>query len=196
MKLTPIVKWIFIANIIAFALISFLNAEDIFMKFGLFSVLSENFELHQFVSHMFLHGGILHIMMNMFLFITFGPICEQYLGGTKFLLFYLVAGLVAATTFMAINPHTDGPMVGASGAVFGVFFLYSIMNLNSDLYLFFIPIPIKAKYIAFGMLAWEIFAGIALPEDHTAHFAHVGGAVVGILMGLNIRRFYHIKKLK
>lgn len=186
MKLTPVVKSIFIANIIVFALTFLLNVEDIFMKFGLFSVLSENFEPHQFVSHMFLHGGMLHIMMNMFLFITFGPICEKYLGSVKFLIFYLVAGLVAATTFMAINPHTDGPMVGASGAVFGVFFLYSMMNLNTDLYLFFI-LRMKAKHIAVAMLAWEIFAGITQPEDHTAHFAHVGGALTGILMGLSIR---------
>jgi len=189
MKLTPVVKGIFIANIIAFALSLFLNDDNIFMKFGLFSVLSPNFQIYQFISHMFLQGGILHIMMNMFLFITFGPICEKRLGGVKFLFFYLITGLVAATTFMVINPYTDGPMIGASGAVFGVFFLYTMMNLNSDLYLFFMPFPIKAKYIAFGMLAWEIFAGIVPSQDNVAHFAHVGGAVMGILMGLNIKKF-------
>tara|TARA_B110000285_G_C14871059_1_gene489219 strand:- start:30 stop:776 length:747 start_codon:yes stop_codon:yes gene_type:complete len=75
------------------------------------------------------------------------------------------------------------PMLGASGAVFGLLAAYGYLFPNTELYLMFIPVPIKAKYFVMGYAAIELFSGIAnSPGDNVAHFAHLGGALVGIVM--------------
>lgn len=78
-------------------------------------------------------------------------------------------------------------LVGASGALFGVMAAFMIMFPNTELYMMFIPIPIKAKYLIGGYLAFEVYNSLNNPNDHIAHLAHVGGAIVGITLVL-IRR--------
>lgn len=79
-------------------------------------------------------------------------------------------------------------MVGASGALFGVLGAFAILFPNTDLYLYFIPIPIKAKYLIGGYIAYEVYNSINMPADSVAHLAHVGGAIVGIAMVLIQRK--------
>jgi membrane associated rhomboid family serine protease len=75
------------------------------------------------------------------------------------------------------------PVIGASGAVFGLLAAYGYLFPNTELYLMFIPVPIKAKYFVMGYAAIELYSGIANnPGDNVAHFAHLGGALVGIVM--------------
>ena len=75
------------------------------------------------------------------------------------------------------------PMLGASGAVFGLLAAFGYLFPNTELYLMFIPVPIKAKYFVMGYAAIELFSGISnMPNDNVAHFAHLGGALVGIIM--------------
>ena len=77
------------------------------------------------------------------------------------------------------------PMLGASGAVFGLLAAFGYLFPNTELYLMFIPVPIKAKYFVMGYAAIELFSGISnSPNDNVAHFAHLGGALVGIVMVL------------
>jgi len=75
------------------------------------------------------------------------------------------------------------PVIGASGAVFGLLAAYGYLFPNTELYLMFIPVPVKAKYFVIGYAAIELFSGISNnPNDNVAHFAHLGGALVGIVM--------------
>jgi membrane associated rhomboid family serine protease len=77
------------------------------------------------------------------------------------------------------------PVIGASGAVFGLLAAFGYLFPNTELYLMFIPVPIKAKYFVIGYAAIELYSGIANnPGDNVAHFAHLGGALVGIIMVL------------
>ena len=84
-----------------------------------------------------------------------------------------------------LNSLLNTPMLGASGAVFGLLAAYGFLFPNTELYLMFIPVPIKAKYFVMGYAAIELFSGISnSPNDNVAHFAHLGGALVGIVMVL------------
>jgi membrane associated rhomboid family serine protease len=180
-KIPTITKNILIINAIAFLATSVLDKDWIISTFGLYSVYSPNFHYVQFLTHMFLHGGFFHIFLNMIVFMSFAPYCELKLGPKKFLAFYLISGFIGAMLNM-ITVSPDGLLIGASGAVFGVLFLYVLNNLEENLYLYLI-FPMKAKYVALIILFWEIYAGF-FQNDNIAHFAHIGGAFVGITYGL------------
>ena len=82
-----------------------------------------------------------------------------------------------------LEGKTNTPMLGASGAVFGLLAAYGYLFPNTELYLMFIPVPVKAKYFVIGYAAIELFSGISNnPNDNVAHFAHLGGALVGIVL--------------
>ena len=85
--------------------------------------------------------------------------------------------------------YTFSSMAGASGALFGVMAAFAILFPNTELFLFFIPFPIKAKYLIGGYILFEIYNSIYQPNDHIAHLAHVGGAIVGTAFVLYWRRF-------
>lgn len=85
--------------------------------------------------------------------------------------------------------YSFSSMAGASGALFGVMAAFAILFPNTELYLFFIPFPIKAKYLIGGYILFEIYNSIYQPDDHIAHLAHVGGAIVGTAFVLYWRRF-------
>lgn len=83
------------------------------------------------------------------------------------------------TLYTIINSNT----IGASGAVFGILLAFGMMFPNSELYMMFIPIPIKAKYFVIGYGAVELYMGFANnPSDRVAHFAHLGGMIFGLLL--------------
>lgn len=93
------------------------------------------------------------------------------------------------------NASLNGKMLGASGAVFGVLAAFGYLFPNTELMLLFPPIPIKAKFLIIGYIGLELFLGFTNnPEDHVAHFAHLGGALIGILLVLfwqkDKRNFY------
>jgi len=88
-------------------------------------------------------------------------------------------------TLSSLNGLMNTPVVGASGAVFGLLAAFGYLFPNTELYLMFIPVPIKAKYFVLGYAAIELFSGISNnPNDNVAHFAHLGGALVGIIIVL------------
>ncbi len=83
----------------------------------------------------------------------------------------------------AMNSQFDGPMVGASGAVFGVLFAFGYLFPNTELMLIFPPIPIKAKWIVTGYALLELYAAWQnAPDDNVAHFAHIGGMLVAFII--------------
>lgn len=133
----------------------------------------------QLVSYMFLHADFWHIFYNMFALWIFGQSLEQLWGTKRFLIYYFLTGIGAGLIHMFI---TGASAIGASGAVYGILLGFGMMFPNRYILLLIPPIPIKAKYFVtfYGVL--ELYSGLARPESGVAHFAHLGGIVVGFIL--------------
>ncbi len=230
-RITEAIKHLLIINILFFVATN-IYGEQMYQWFSLWFPKNENFGIWQIVTHMFMHGGFMHIAFNMYALYAFGTPLERMWGRNKFLFFYFSAGLGAALLHTGVNYfyfqegmnalvnsgisestvmdivskgqyntewyniagkstidnflsayHT--PAVGASGAIYGVLVAFGMSYPNSELFLIFLPVPIKAKYFIPVLIALDLFSGITgygIFGQGIAHFAHVGGALVGFLM--------------
>lgn len=144
-----------------------------------------NFMPHQLITYMFLHEDFFHLFFNMFAVFMFGRTLETIWGPKKFLLYYMLTGIGAGLTQLLVTYLTGSiaPTVGASGAVFGVLVAFGMLFPDSKLFIIPFPFPIKAKWFVIGYGAFELFNGLSNnPNDNIAHFAHLGGLVVGFLI--------------
>lgn len=179
-KIPPVVLNLIIINVIVFIAQNVLDSTlNLTMRFALYPYNSGYFEPYQLVTHMFLHGGIFHILFNMWALWLFGSVLEKIWGPKKFLIFYLVCGLAAglAETFLV----SGGPAIGASGAVMGLLGAFAYTFPNTQFYMIPFPFPIKAKYMAAIFAAFDLFGGVA-GGDNVAHFAHLGGLAMGLIL--------------
>jgi membrane associated rhomboid family serine protease len=147
-----------------------------------------------FLTSMFLHGGWMHIIGNMWFLWIFGDNVEDVLGHTKYLFFYLVCGLLAAMTQVFFNADSRVPMVGASGAIAGVMGAYLIKFPHSRIvtfvlvFFFFTTIEVPAVLMLLYWFFIQLFNGVGqigyshLSQGGTAFFAHVGGFVAGMIL--------------
>lgn len=182
---------------------------------ALHEVRSPLFKPHQLITYLFLHGGFMHIFGNMFALWMFGAKLENSWGPKRFLMFYMVCGIAAGILHLAtlyleyqkywdnfafLDPESQENLirsftVGASGAVFGVLAAFGYLFPNSLIYVYAV-IPIKAKWFVGLYAAGELYLAIQNSAgDTVAHWAHLGGALVGILMVIywnktNRQRFY------
>jgi len=178
----PAIKHLLIINLLVFlALMTPGLANYVFGLGALWPLGHPNFMPWQFVSYMFLHGGFGHILFNLFALWMFGQSIENLWGTRRFVIYYFVTGVGAALLHMAVTA-ADVPMVGASGAVYGILLAFAMMFPNRPIMLIFLPIPIKAKYFVMIFGALELFNGVANLQTGIAHFAHLGGMVVGYLL--------------
>ena len=219
---TPIVLNLIIINVLVYlaqTLTGGLQGSDTATDlFALHHYKSTYFQPYQVVTHMFMHGGFFHLLFNMFALWMFGTMVERVWGAKKFLIFYFICGLGAAFFQMGSYAFdwwavdhailTDDVMVqyqqrlreqatvGASGAIMGVLAAFGYLFPNTELIIFPIPIPIKAKWAIMGMIALDVFGGVVKVQgDNIAHFAHIGGALIGFLLVLywnktNKKTFY------
>lgn len=146
-----------------------------------------------FFTSMFLHGGWMHVIGNMWYLYIFGDNIEDYLGHFKYLVFYLLAGLIAMATQVAIYPHSDVPTVGASGAIAGVLGAYFLLYPKARVLAWFPPIFLfyLTAWITLGFwFVYQFLAGAASLEvtragrdmGGIAFWAHVGGFIAGVVM--------------
>jgi rhomboid family protein len=190
------------------------NIENVF---ALHAVQSVYFRPHQLVTYMFLHGGLGHIFFNMFALWMFGSTLENFWGSKRFLIFYMACGIGAGLFHLFVlwremaplveslhqysiieqeqllyspsNP-INGATLGASGAVFGCLAAFGYLFPNTPMIILPIPIPIKAKWLVLLYAGMELYLGIQNSAgDNVAHWAHLGGAVVGILLVLYWKRY-------
>lgn len=143
------------------------------------------------ISSMFIHGGFLHIASNMLFLWIFGDNVEELMGSFRFLLFYLLSGLVAAFAQIIIAPSSTIPMVGASGAIAGVLGAYFLKFPRARVkvlivFFFFIQVVAVPAVIVLGIwFLMQIMSGFsslgALDMGGVAWFAHIGGFVAGLI---------------
>jgi len=146
----------------------------------------------QLITYQFLHAGFIHIAFNMLVLLSFGPLVEDVYGVKRFWIYYLMCGVASGVLHSMMVDSGNIPLVGTSGSIWGVLMMFTLLNPNQKLYFFLIPIGIKAKYLIAIMFLFEVFSGFMLHGDGTAHFGHVGGG----LMGLIIFLLYKMKILK
>jgi membrane associated rhomboid family serine protease len=138
---------------------------------------------------MFLHGSVLHLGSNMLFLWIFGNNIEDHLGALRYIVFYLLAGVVATATHIAPQPDSTIPLIGASGAVAGVMGAYLVWFPNKRvLTLFLIIIPLFRHISAKWLLGfWFLSQFFISPQSGVAWLAHVGGFVFGVAVGSVVR---------
>src|SRR4030067_278071 len=178
--LTPAVKWLLIANGSVFVL-QMLGGFEMVMYFGLVPqlIIHKGF-IWQFATYMFLHGGIFHILFNMFALWMFGAEIERYWGTREFVKFYFLCGFGAGVLTFLPSLSSLVPTIGASGAVFGILVAFAMLFPNRYIYLYFF-FPVKAKYMVAFFAVLEFFASFQHTSDGIGHFAHLGGMLIGYL---------------
>jgi len=247
-NIPPVVKNLIIINIL---ILIAMSINEVFMRenFALFYPASPFFKPYQYITHMFMHGGIPHLLFNMYALFLFGSVLERVWGGKKFFIYYMITGLGAAALYTLVNyfifsnidatisafvntpsaelfkqfadaypnyfnqnvhnfihewsitPNDPGyaatalenmvrvyqsniniPVLGASGAVFGLLLGYGMLFPNSVLQLIFPPIAIKAKWLVIIYGGLELVLGLSFPGSKIAHFAHLGGMLFGFIL--------------
>lgn len=240
-NIPPVTKNILILNVLFFVLKYFYNSQgvDLDTVLGAYYVNSPLFQPFQIVTHFFMHGNLMHIFLNMWLFVMLGAFLERLWGPKRFFIFYIVSALGAFALYNVIGVYelyqlkqllseqldiqtinqvikvspditslisnmneylntvppdrinielidkyismSRTPMVGASGAVFGILAAFAILFPNTEFLIYF-TIPVKAKYLVGAYFVWELYQSFsASAGDNVAHLAHVGGAIVGAI---------------
>lgn len=209
-NLPTVTKNLLIINVLCFfgMLVAKRYGIDVENLLGLHFFLASDFNLSQLISYMFMHANFQHIFFNMFAVWMFGRVLEQVWGPRRFLTYYLICGIGAGliqelvqyleyaftlSNYDSVNLGISGgiiPMeeylnmmttVGASGAVYGILLAFGMLFPNSQMFIFPLPFPIKAKYFVIGYAVLELFLGLG-GGDGVAHFAHLGGMLFGLIL--------------
>jgi membrane associated rhomboid family serine protease len=186
----PVIKYLLVSNVAIFFGAQFLSAfsirgegfERVIASFLFLFPLGKGFELWQLVTYMFMHGGLQHLLFNMLALWMFGMQLENDWGSKKFLSYYLLCGVGAGISNLVFGPlfGAAGPTVGASGAIYGVLIAFGMMYPDQPIFIYFL-LPIRARYFVILYIGLELYAGITGTADGIAHFAHLGGAAVGLV---------------
>lgn len=183
-RTTPVVLNLIIINALVFFVQYMFDGpeEMISQKIALFPYNTPYFKPYQLVTFMFAHGGFFHLFFNMFALWMFGTMLERVWGPKRFLIFYLACGLASGFAQLLLE---HAPAVGASGAIMGLFAAFAYLFPNTQLIIFPIPVPVKAKYAVALLAAFDLFGGVyPAAGGNIAHFAHLGGLVMGFILVL------------
>jgi membrane associated rhomboid family serine protease len=181
----PITNALILINVLVYVLTGF-TGPDIVRTFGLWPPGSGGaFHIWQLVTYSFLHGSLLHLAFNMIAIWMFGAALELRWNDLRYLLTYLTSVVVAAMTQIAVSGyflHASGPVIGASGGVFGLLLAYAMYFPNRTVTLVFLPfVRMRARtfVLAYGVV--ELILGVTNTAAGVAHFAHLGGLFGGWL---------------
>ena len=197
--LTPVIKKLIILMAALFFLQGIVSSR-ITLYLGLVPLLVwKKFFLWQLFTYIFLHGGISHILFNLLALWMFGGELESYWGSGKFLRYFLFCGIGAGICTVVFSPYQVIPVVGASGAIYGILLAFGWLFPNRPIYMYFIvPIPAKYFVIIFGLI--ELYLSIEGTGGGVAHLTHLGGLIFGILymayptIRQKLRREYYRRK--
>jgi membrane associated rhomboid family serine protease len=182
--------WIILVNAVVFFICYMSSSVDLFFMrwFSVFPVTWKMtvFQPWRIITYQFLHGGFSHIFFNMLAVYFFGPVLERLWGPKKFLVFYLICGSAGGVLYpilTGIGWMVPAPLIGASGAIFGIISAAAILYPMANVYVLGV-FPIKLMYLALILLAVSIMYTLkpeanAMEGYQTAHFAHLAGMVAG-----------------
>lgn len=188
-KLTPSVKILLIVNVICWLLFNLFFENIVFVNnfvneyLVLWPIGTPIFRPWQLLTYQFLHANFTHLFFNMFMLWMFGTEMERIWGSGKFMFTYLLSGIGAALLHMLMGMFMNDlhPIIGASGSTFGIMIGFIVLNPDRKMMIFPLFIPIRAKWLGIGYIALEVLLGFS-GADGIAHFAHIGGAIVGGLI--------------
>ena len=211
-NIPTLTKNLLIINVLAYAaglaVQRYVDLNDIM---GLHFMLAPDFRVWQLVTYLFMHGGFHHLFFNMFALWMFGCIVENTMGTRRYALYYLACGIgaglfqeaaqlvqfytIAESSIEGFSPsdllavaHANAPAlgtwttVGASGAVYGILLAFGMSYPDERIFIFPLPLPIKAKWIVIGYAAIEVYMAMTASGDDVAHLAHLGGMAVGYML--------------
>jgi len=151
------------------------------------------------VSSMFLHGGWMHLIGNMIYLWIFGNNVEDSMGHLRFVVFYLLTGIIAACAHIAMQPSSTVPTIGASGAVSGILGAYLILHPRAriktllPLGIFLTVVHLPAWFFLIFWIGWQVFSQALVPVDPNAggvaYAAHIGGFIAGVLLITFFRKY-------
>ena len=195
-------------NIIMFVA-TWISEDFMIRTFAMFFPASPLFRPWQILTHMFMHGGFWHLFFNMYSLWMFGSLIERQIGEKKFITFYFLCGLgaaalhtgveyLSATSMLASgnnSAYTEllyTPVLGASGAIYGLLIGFAMIYPDARLTLIFPPITLGVKWWVGIFIAIELFTGITGTAMGIAHFAHLGGALFGFLLMLYWKKSHRL----
>ena len=211
-NIPTVTKNLLIINTLAFLAMLVLRSTSIFGApidlndiCGLHFFMASDFHIYQFVTYLFMHSAVRydHIIFNMFALWMFGCVVERVWGPKKFLFYYISCG-IGAGLFQELAQYVEISMilsqanrtfatvpeywlnglttVGASGSIYAILLAFGMIFPNERMFIFPLPIPIKAKFFVIGYAVIELVSAMASSGDSVAHFAHLGGMFFGFFM--------------
>ena len=178
-SVTPAVKYLLIANTAIFV-ITFLLSQKLIALFGLVPVMVWKGAAWQPITYMFLHGGIGHLLFNMLVLWMFGSALESDWGWKRFLNYYFLCGIGAGMLNTLLTPSSAIPIVGSSGAVYGLLLAFGALYPNQMIYFLGI-FPLRAKYFVIIIGALELMTSFGSSQGGVAHIVHLGGMGFGLV---------------
>jgi membrane associated rhomboid family serine protease len=143
------------------------------------------------VTYLFLHGGWLHLIGNMLFLWVFADNVEDAYGYVGFIIFYLLCGIIGGLLHVFMAPHSQNPLIGASGAVSGVLAAYLVLYPRARVWILLfitVPVPLPAIWVLGGWFLLQVYSlAAAMPGDEVAWWAHMGGFATGIVLTLALR---------
>ncbi len=190
-RVTPAVKWLLIINIGVFLMDSLFfgrllnkDGDNFFLLYGSVfpETLGRTLQIWRLITYQFLHADVMHLLMNMIVLYFFGSMLERHFGSRRFLIFYLVCGMTGGIVYpvlVGIGLLPAAPMVGASGAIFGVIVASAVLYPKTRVLLAFV-IPVSLAVVA------GLFIGISIlnflrGDNAGGECAHLSGALCGFL---------------
>jgi membrane associated rhomboid family serine protease len=177
------VKLLLIINIIVFVLIELSGKRStLFLSFGLVpSMVWSQLKIWQIFTYSFIHGGFFHIFFNMFVLWMFGKDLENQWGTKDFLIYYFVCGMGAGFITALFGINSIIPVVGASGAIYGLLVAYGFTYPNRLVYLYGL-FPLKVKHMVLGLGVIAFFASMSASQSNISHITHISGMIIGLIM--------------
>ena len=179
--MTRTVKLLIIINVVLFILMHLLPQAPWLALFGLVpSYVFAKFRLWQLATYMFLHLGLWHLVLNMLMLWFFAPAIERSWGRREFLFYYFFTGIGAGLCSFITAFRSSVPVIGASGAIFGILVAYALM-FPETVILFFFIFPMKIKHAVLVLAGINLLGALSSPDAGIAYFAHLGGGLFGYL---------------
>jgi membrane associated rhomboid family serine protease len=186
-----VTSFLILLNVVAFFYqlsLSEFELNDFMLEYG---TVPARFEWGDLLTSMFLHGGWMHLIGNMWFLWVFGDNIEDILGHSNYLFFYLLCGLAGGIAHIVLNPGSTVPAIGASGAISGVMGAYLLKYPGSSvttLVFFILTVEVPALLIIGYWFVTQIFSGLGslaasgAQQGGTAWFAHIGGFIAGCVL--------------